>query len=100
MKRLITSIILLLVLVVGIYFGLLNAEKVTINYYFGSYELPLSLVMVISVLVGALLGAIASIGIVFRMRKRISRLKREVGERQRELANTRALADGGQGQQA
>ncbi len=100
MKRLISAIILLVVLVIGIYFGLLNAEPVTINYYFGSYEMPLSLVMVISVLLGALLGAIASIGIVFRMRKRINRLKKEVGASQRELANSRVLTSSGQGQQA
>ncbi len=97
MKRLISFVVLLAVLVVGIYFGLLNADPVTINYYFGTYETPLSLVMVVSVLLGALLGAIASIGIVFRMRKRINRLRREKTSTERELANTRAMTTVEQG---
>jgi len=92
MARLISFVILLFILIVGIYFGLLNAEPVTINYYFGSYDMPLSLVMVVSVLLGALLGAVASIGIVFKMRKRINRLKKEMRAHERDLANTRALS--------
>ena len=92
MTRLISFVILLVILIIGIYFGLLNAEPVTINYYFGSYEVPLSLVMVVAVLLGALLGAIASIGIVLKMRKRINHLKKEMRAQQRDLANSRALS--------
>ncbi len=91
MLRLVSFIVLLFVLIIGIYFGLLNADPVSVNYYFGAYEMPLSLLLVATLLTGALLGAVASIGIIFRMRKRISNLKREVSKQERELENNQTL---------
>ena len=91
MLRLVSFIVLLFVLIIGIYFGLLNADPVSVNYYFGTYEMPLSLLLVATLLIGALLGAVASIGIIFRMRKRISNLKREVSKQERELENNQTL---------
>ncbi len=94
MLRLVSFIVLLFVLIIGIYFGLLNADPVSVNYYFGTYEMPLSLLLVATLLIGALLGAVASIGIIFRMRKRISNLKREVSKQGRELEHNQALMQG------
>lgn len=91
MKRILGLVFFLLVLVFGLFFGLLNAEPVPINYYFGSRELPLSLILVITLLAGAVCGALAGLGLVFRMRREIARLRRELRASEKELANLRAL---------
>ena len=97
MTRVVGFVVLLAVLVFGLFFGLLNAEPVKLDYYLGSRELPLSLVLVCTLLLGALIGAFASIGIMLRCRRKIARLKKEVSGSKRELSNLRTLAvtDGG-----
>lgn len=91
MKRVLGLLFLLLVLIFGLYFGLLNAEPVTVNYYFGSRTLPLSFVLVVMLVVGAVLGAIAGLGHSFRLRRDIHRLRRENRIAEQELANLRSL---------
>ena len=55
MMRLIYLACALLVIVLGVVFAVLNAETVQLNYYLGSVDLPLSLVLVLAIIVGALL---------------------------------------------
>ena len=47
---------ILLVMLVGAAFAVMNDEVVNLNYYFGSTVLPLSLVLVGAVCIGAVLG--------------------------------------------
>ena len=53
---------ILLVMLVGAAFAVMNAENVNLNYYFGSTVLPLSVVLVGAVCFGALLGILAGLG--------------------------------------
>ena len=64
MKRIITFALLLLVALLGLSFALMNAEPVRLDYYFGTLQAPLSLVVVIALIIGAGLGVLASMGIV------------------------------------
>lgn len=91
MKRVLGLLLLLLVLVFGLYFGLLNAEPVTVNYYFGARTLPLSFILVVMLIFGAVLGAVAGLGHSFRLRREIHRLRREHRIAEQELANLRSL---------
>lgn len=91
MKRVIGLLFILLVLVFGLYFGLLNAESVTVNYYFGSSELPLSFILAVMLVFGAVLGAFAGLGHSFRLRREIHRLRKENRIAEQELANLRSL---------
>lgn len=91
MKRFLGLFLLLLVLVFGLFFGLLNADPVMVNYYFGSRSVPLSFALVVMLVVGALCGALAGLGHVFRLRREIHRLRREHRIAEQELANLRAL---------
>ncbi len=92
MARVTGFIILLAVLVFGLFFGLLNAEPVKLDYYLGSRELPLSLVLVCTLLLGALIGAFASVSMVLRYRRKIGRLEKEIRGSKRELSNLRTLS--------
>jgi putative membrane protein len=91
MKRIISLVFLLIVLVCGLFFGLLNAAPVRIDYYFGARELPLSLILVITLLAGAVCGVLASLSLIIRKNREISRLRKELKITGKELSNLRAL---------
>ncbi len=91
MKRLVGFLFVLLVLVFGLFFGLLNADPVQVNYYFGSRELPLSFVLVLMLVAGAIAGAFAGLGMVLRTKREVHRLRREIRTAEKELSNLRSL---------
>ncbi len=91
MKRIFGFLFVLLVLVFGLFFGLLNAEPVHVDYYFGSRDLPLSFVLVVMLVIGALTGAVAGLGMVLRTKREVYRLRREIRVAEKELTNLRSL---------
>lgn len=91
MTRILGLIFLLLVLMIGLTFAVLNANPVTVNYYFGSREAPLSLVLVLALIVGAVLGVLATTGLVLRLKRENSRLQRANRVAEREVANLRTM---------
>lgn len=71
---------LLFLMVVG--FALKNSEVVTVNYYLGyQWQAPLVLVLLLFFAVGAVVGVLTSLGYLFRQRKEILGLKRELRQR-------------------
>jgi putative membrane protein len=91
MSKLIYTILVLLVILLGIVFAILNADSVQLNYYFGSKQLPLSLAIVLSMLVGAILGVLASIGLILRSRRELAKLRKASEMAEKEIANLRAI---------
>ncbi|MEW6353886.1 MAG: lipopolysaccharide assembly protein LapA domain-containing protein [Pseudomonadota bacterium] len=76
MLRIIRLVFFLLVLILGLSFALLNAETVSLNYYFGYWQTPLALALVVALALGALLGVLASLGMVIGLKRENSRLRR------------------------
>lgn len=91
MKRIIFLVVFLLVSVVGLSFALMNAEPVTLSYYFGTIEAPLSIVVVVSISIGALLGVSASMFMAIGLKHEIARLRRSIRVTEKEVANLRSL---------
>ncbi len=91
MRRLIYLILALIIILFGVTFAVLNADKVQLNYYFGSIEWPLSLILVIAMAIGALLGILASLGFIIGSRRHASRLKRSVEVAEKEIVNLRNI---------
>lgn len=91
MKRIITVVLLLLVSVLGLTFALMNAESVQLNYYFGSIEVPLSLLVVIAIIVGAGLGVLASASIVLGQKRELAKLRKTHKVAEQEISNLRSL---------
>ncbi len=61
-------------------FALKNAQPVTVYYFFGyEWQSTLVIVMLSFFAVGVGLGILATLGIWFRQRREIFRLKREIG---------------------
>ena len=79
--------IMLFVLLLG--FAVKNSDTVVVQYYFGQeWRAPLVFVLFMSLCIGAVLGIIASLGQVFRQRREILDLKREL----RAVATSRTQA--------
>ena len=70
-------------------FAVKNSDPVLVQYYFGQeWRAPLVFVLFLSLCLGAVLGIIASLGQLFRQRREILDLKREL----RAMAAARAEA--------
>ncbi|PWG63466.1 lipopolysaccharide assembly protein LapA domain-containing protein [Spiribacter halobius] len=91
MRRLIALVIAVLVVALGLSFAMLNAESAELNFYFGQLSMPISLWMVIAVVVGAVLGVLSSVGMVFRQRRQLARLRRQIADAEKELSELRKL---------
>ena len=91
MVKIIYLFLFLVLVIFGIVFAVLNAEPVRLNYYFASKEVALSLVLVLAMIVGALLGIIASISMIISNRREVVKLRKAVQLAEKEVANLRAI---------
>lgn len=76
--RFLNYCLLALALLVGITFASLNAQSVAINYYVGTLNLPVSLLVVIALGLGLLAGFVLSTVKLLRLKCENRQLKKEV----------------------
>jgi len=91
MSKIFYAIAIVLIALLGVIFAILNAEPVQFNYYFGSTQTPFSLAIVIAMLVGAMLGLLAGLGMIMKAKRQVSRLRRSAEITEKEIANLRAI---------
>ncbi len=91
MSKLIISLFLLLILAVALSFSVINAHEVVLHYYLGSIELPLAVLLALTLAVGALLGMLAMMKKVMSLRMEVARLRRSVRVSEQEVENLRSL---------
>lgn len=89
--RVIGVIFFVALLAVSLSFSLLNSVPVTVNYYFGSVELPLVLALMATLTMGVLLGVLGMLTIIFKLKRESMRLKKVIKASERELSQLRAL---------
>ena len=82
-------IFIIFLLLLGLVFHAKNHQLVTLNYYVGEVQLSFSIIIVLAVCVGVLLGILASIPIIIRNKQLNSRLKKEIKHREKEINNYR-----------
>lgn len=87
--RIFTLIIVLIILLLGISFAVLNANSVTINYYTGIAHLPLSLLLVIVLVIGVFIGLLTTIIMFFKAKAIQSHLRKQLHTTQKELDHLR-----------
>lgn len=76
LRRIFSFVIIIITVVLGLIFAVLNADLVLFNYFFGKSELPLSLIMVITLAMGALLGVIASMGLILHTKRELAKTRK------------------------
>ena len=91
MKRIVNLVLILIVTLVTVTFTLLNSQPVKINYYFGSYEIDLLIVVVMALVIGALLGVTAALGKLVSLKQEILRKEKKIKISEKELENLRSL---------
>lgn len=89
--RVLSYIIILLLIIFGTMFAVLNANTVEFNYYLGRANLALSLLLVISLFIGVLFGAcICSLRLMAQYFS-IRRLRHQLKQVQQEVKNLRDI---------
>jgi lipopolysaccharide assembly protein A len=80
--RIVGTIFWVLVLLVLTFFALKNSDPITLKGFFGYvWNAPLVLVLLVFFASGVVLGLLASVGTVFRLKREVSKLKTEIKKR-------------------
>jgi len=91
MRRIMTIILFVIVLMLGTGFSAINLTSVDINYYLGVLRLPLSMVVIISIILGTLLGALALSTTILRLKYENRRLRKKLIISEKEINSLRIL---------
>ncbi|MCW8902467.1 MULTISPECIES: lipopolysaccharide assembly LapA domain-containing protein [Sedimenticola] len=89
--RFLKLIFILLIMMIGAAFAVMNAETVRLNYYFGVKELPLSVILVAAVGLGAILGVLATLSSSLRLRRENMSLRHKARIARQEVNNLRSI---------
>ncbi len=87
--RILSFISFFIIILCAISFALLNAESVTINYFFGVRTLPLSLLLVLALFLGCLLTFLVQLKILLAQQYKIHTLNKTVKRFSQELSQLR-----------
>lgn len=89
--RLLRYILILIILVIGITFSILNPGSLTLNYWIGSRTLPTPLFSVILFAMGFSVGLLLSAGLFLGARIEAWRLGRRLQVAEKEIRNLRVI---------
>jgi len=91
MRRIITIILFVLILVLSAGFSAINLTPVDINYYLGVLSLPLSMVIIAAIVLGMVLGALALSTSILRLRYENHSLRKKLFSSEQERDSLRIL---------
>lgn len=91
MKRLLWFVSMISLAIVVLVFTVKNSQDVTFSFYIGSVNMPLSLLLAITLACGALLGVAASLLAVMRAKRELRKARKQARVKQQELENLRAI---------
>ena len=91
MGRLVGFLFLLVLVVLGLSFAVLNSQKVSLNYYFGYLDIPLSMIVVLSLATGAVIGVLVSAGLMLRLKAQTRQLRRKLRNAEKDSDQLRVL---------
>jgi lipopolysaccharide assembly protein A len=89
--RIISYFFLLIIILFGMTFATLNSESVTINYYFATATMPLSLLLVLVFAFGCLIGMLVGFWLLIKSKLSNYRLKQRLQLVEKEVGNLRAI---------
>jgi len=89
--KVIKFILVIILLIIGAAFAIINDQPVELDLYFLVTSLPLSLILLLAVGVGILLGAVVSAFYFMRIRKENANLRRQSRLVEQEVRNLRSL---------
>ena len=91
MSRILGYFFLLSVLILTLTFTTINVHDVQVNYYVGSQQVPLALILGATLISGALLGALVMMLPIMRLKLKSSKLRRKIRTNEKEISILRTL---------
>ncbi|MEE8320404.1 MAG: LapA family protein [Gammaproteobacteria bacterium] len=91
MSRLLKVCFFIVIIFLGLIFHLKNDQLVELNYYVNSIPVSFSLVIVLTLCIGALLGVLASLPMILKLKHENARLVRQVKMTEKEINNLRVI---------
>lgn len=92
MKRIVKLIFYMLLVLLGLLFAVLNAQKVSLDFYFGSYDgISLAMIMFLAMVIGAGIGFLFCLGQLISARREINKLKKSIQLAEKEVTNLRTI---------
>ncbi|MCW9088918.1 MAG: LapA family protein [Gammaproteobacteria bacterium] len=91
MKRLLISLLLLLLALIGVVFARLNADGVAVDFYFLATQAPLALLLYLALTIGVVAGLMVSFVMVVRARHETKRLRKRLAVCEQEIKNLREI---------
>ena len=91
MQRIITIAIFIAVFAAGAAFSAVNNTPINIQYYLGSLTVPISIVVIVTLIIGITIGALAIFIGSLQLRYENRRLQNKIDLREQELDSLRIL---------
>ncbi len=91
MRRLINIVLLSTIVILGAVFAVRNATAVKLDFYFTTIESYLSLIVIVSTILGVIIGVLASLSWIVRIKTELAKLKRDARHTEQELNNLRTI---------
>lgn len=91
MKRILVTALIIVVVIIATSFTVLNPGSVSLDVYFRKVEMPMSLLVFLSIVLGALLGLLASLSMVIKRQTEIRRLRKKLSVSEAEVLNLRNI---------
>jgi len=86
-----TIAIFIIVFAIGSAFSAINTDPISVNYYLGSISAPLSVIIVLSIVTGIIIGATVIYTSTLRLRYENRRLQKKVAVSEQEIDSLRIL---------
>ena len=82
---------MLMIAILTVTFTLLNSQTVRLNFYLGSYEVDLLVVIIICLVLGSVLGMTAALGKLLSLKQELLRKEKKIRVTEKEVENLRSL---------
>ncbi len=80
-----------IIIILGILLHLKNNQIIEFNYYVGSIEIPVSLLLVLALITGAILGMLSSLPMLLRLKSEKTRLEKLSRVTEKEINSLRVM---------
>lgn len=91
MLRMLRTILVLLALLLGMVFALMNHQAVTVDLLFDQFELPLVALLIINLLLGLVIGILIYMPRQLALRLDLERTRKKLATAETEIRNLRNL---------
>lgn len=90
-KKILYISLFVVTLVIALLFFVKNYQVLEFNYILGVIELPLSMLMLIGFIFGLVIGILAMLPMIFRLKHTQNRLKKQIRINEKEITNLRVM---------